>query len=427
MTTPGAHPEEPRKSVRGFSLDTKRLLPIALSQAVGLLCGIIGIKITSRLIAPADYGAYGLFLSCAPLGIYVVHAGLIKFVSRHWAGSPHRAGLLREVLGAGARKMPWLALLTLGASAAFFGERWWAFWPLLFLSTVFVSLAWTAQTALQAERAHWADFTLSVVGSVTRAFGPPLLYGALGGALILLPVGFALHTFLAASIGSIFLWRQSRGCGPRPAAAQLSNLYEGPLFVALAVAGWLLVSVNRWIVAASFGADAAGYFTLASNLTLIVTAMTGGIFVQYFQPGIFAAPSTSLADRRVLAGRIDRIAALYTAVALAGVVGIRAVTPWLIGPLIDERYQASLDYLVGAGCFGAAVVIGQFFHMLLLAGRSERACGPVDLSGTAVLITGSALAALFGGKTWFLRWLTLAPLIPWALNRRMARYYFLKS
>ena len=87
-----------------------RLLPITLSQAVGFLCGLAGVKIATRLVSPADYGAYGVFLTFTPLGIWVVHAGLIKFTARHWAASPNRGALLREVLRASGRKLPWLAI-----------------------------------------------------------------------------------------------------------------------------------------------------------------------------------------------------------------------------------------------------------------------------------------------------------------------------
>ena len=89
-----------------------RLLPIALGQVIGMGCGVIGVKISSYLVAPADYGQYGLFLTATPLGMWVVHAGLIKFTASYWGKTHNRTRLLHEMRPAFARKLPWLALAT---------------------------------------------------------------------------------------------------------------------------------------------------------------------------------------------------------------------------------------------------------------------------------------------------------------------------
>jgi hypothetical protein len=47
----------------------------------------------------------------------------------------------------------------------------------------------------------------------------------------------------------------------------------------------------------------------------------------------------------------------------------------------------------------------------------------VELTAAAVLVTGS-LAAAGAGELWFLRWLTVTPIIPWIINRPVARRHF---
>jgi O-antigen/teichoic acid export membrane protein len=405
-----------------------RLLPIALSQGVGLVCGVVGVKFVSRLVPPADYGVYGVFISFTPLGMWVVHAGLLKFVARHWAESRDRRGLLGEVLRAGARKIPWLAVATLGAVFTFFPERWALGGGLLFAAALMLSLLMLVQTALQAARAHWRDLGVSSFASIARTALPPLFYVFAGGTAPLLMGGFALYAFLAASVAWLFLRHHIHTSAPEAPAnqttsPQLSAVYDGPLFVGLAIAGWMLTAVNRWIVAGFFGAEAAGFFTLASTLTLIVTAMIGVIFLQYFQPALFALPYATTRERQALARRVDQLALAYTSVALAGVLVLHGGTPWLIGPFIAESYRPMLGYVAGAGCFGVATTAAQFFSVMLLATRRETGCGPIELSAAALLIGGGVLSAAVGGETWFLRWLLVTPLTPWVLNRALARRY----
>lgn len=400
-----------------------RLLPITLSQGIGFLCGLIGMKISTKLISPADYGAFGVFMTFTPLGMWVVHAGLIKFTARHWAESPDRGALLREVLRAGTRKLPWLIVATLAAALAMNTAGFLRLWPALFTAASLLSVGLLAQTALQAERSHWKDFVVSTAASVSRSFFPPLLYYFAGASLLALETGFCLHTAVFAC-GCLYLL--NKYLAPKPAASpQLISVYEGPLFILLSLAGWLMTAVNRWIVAGFFGAEKAGYFTLAGNVALIVTSMLGLVFVQYFQPGLFAAASEEPAQRRLLARRVDLIAASYCAIALAGVAILRLIAPWLIGPLISENYRPALDMILAAGWFGVAMTTAQFFHTLLLAGRREKACGPVDAT-TALLLAGGGLAAALVGEHWFLLWLIVTPIVPWLVSRPLARHYYFK-
>ena len=174
---------------------------------------------------------------------------------------------------------------------------------------------------------------------------------------------------------------------------------------------------------AFFGPAATGFFALAGNLALLVTAMLGTVFLQYFQPGFFASASEDPARRRALARHVDHVAAAYTVMALIGLVAVRMVAPLLIGSLIGENYRPALAWLIPAGGFAVAVATGLFFHSLLLAGKRERACGRVDLTSALVLVAGS-LGAASAGESWFLRWLTLTPVIPWIVNRPLARRCF---
>lgn len=405
-----------------------RLVPILLAQGFGVACGIAGVKVNSLLLPPAVLGVYGVFLTFAPIGMWVVHAGLLKFANRHWAAAPARPALLRALVAAWARRLPVLAVAAI-VGALVVGRLAhlspWIIAPALFLSAGFLAGGAIGQSALQAERAHWRDCSVSVVGSLSRTFLPPVSFVIFAGAMPALWGGFATHTALVALTTAWFFrdyWHgDAQDDAPKP---KLTSAYAGPLFTALALSNWVLAGSNRWIVAWFFGETEAGYFTLAGGAAVVLSSTLGAVFVQYFQPGIFALADREAAHRPAVARRVDFIAAAYTVAALSAVGAFACFAPLLVGTLIGENYRASLAWILPAGCFGTATIATVYYQALLLAGQRERACGPVELTGAAVLLTGS-LATAAAGADWFARWLIATPLVPWLVTRPLARgYYF---
>lgn len=406
-----------------------RLIPIALAQGVGLMCGLIGVKLNSHLIPPGELGRYGLFLTFAPLGMWVVHAGLIKFTGRHWAGSADRVGLWREIMIAWRRRLVWLALASVGAACTIGNGtpvQDVALGVALFFAASLLALATLMQATLQAERAHWRDCAVASVGSIGRSFLPPLLFVGISGTLSMLWLGFCLHALLIAGVAAWMIspyWKGSMG--KTNPTTQLTRVYDGTLFVSLALASWTLTGLNRWLVAWQFGETEAGYFTLAGGAALMAPSVFGSVILQYAQPGFFALGDAGPSQLHRLADRVDVMASAYTVLALLATVAVSLLAPWLIGPLIAPRYQDALPWLLPAGCFATATMTAVFFHTLLLAGHRERACAPVDLLTAGVLAAGCLLAS-FGGVTWLQRWLLMTPAVPWLLTRPLARHYLFK-
>lgn len=407
-----------------------RLVPIVLGQAFGLLCGIVGIRLNSHLVPPALLGVYGVFLTFAPIGTWLVHAGLVKLVARNWAGAEQRADLWRQVTFTWARRLPWLALAAAAAALAMHRLPDASPVPMtlaLFFSASLLALTALAQTALQAERAHWRDCLVSMAGSLSRTFAPPLLFAATTGTGNALWLGFCLHGVISAAAGLWALrpyWRTPDNAACARPGPGFSPVYEGPLFIALAFVGWALPGLNRWVVAGFFGEIEAGYFTLASG-ALVLPATLGAVIMQYFQPSLFALGDGPATTRPVLARRVDLLALVHALGSLATLGLLVWAGPHLVGTLISPRYRDALGWLLPVGCFGTATITGAFYHTLLLAGRRERACGPVDLTNAA-LLAGGSLAAAAGGLPWFERWLLVTPLVPWLVTRPMARRYLLK-
>ena len=94
-------------------------------------------------------------------------------------------------------------------------------------------------------------------------------------------------------------------------------------------------------------------------------------------------------------------------------------------PLIGEKYRAALPWIFPSGCFVVATITTVFYQSLLLAGRRERACAPVELATAAALVIGCIATGALGAE-WFARWLVATPLVPWLLTRPLARHYFFR-
>ena len=105
---------------------------------------------------------------------------------------------------------------------------------------------------------------------------------------------------------------------------------------------------------------------------------------------------------------------------------LQGVAPWLVGSVISENYRPAIPYIMPAGFFLTAMITGTFYHALLLAGKREAACLPVDLSFFGLMALGSMAAVAWGGDSGLRIWLLATPLLPWALNRPLARSYYFR-
>lgn len=407
-----------------------RLTPVLLTQTTGLACGIMGVKLASQYVPPNVLGDYGIFMSFTTLGMWVVHAGLIKYVTRHWAAAESKASFLRQMVALWWAKLPWIVLGSLGAILAIAqltNQNSWGLLPSMLIISGVLSLVAMGHTALQVNREHWRDFGISAMGSLTRTFLPLGLFLMIGSAAGLY-AGLTLHILVGLCLVAWVMrryWRSSPQTDTK--SIQVDQIYTGSYFTILALAGWALSGANRWVVAGNFGNIEAGYFTLASNIALIVPTIAGTVITQLFQPGLFTmGDNITSTNRGQLLHRVDVIAAAFCGLSIAGILTLNYILPWLIGPLIHFNYNASLHWVLPVGLFGTAIIISQYYHTLLLAARMEKSCAPVDLTTAGLLIGGSLLAAL-GGKEMFTKWLVCTPLIPWTITRTLARRYLFDS
>jgi hypothetical protein len=143
------------------------------------------------------------------------------------------------------------------------------------------------------------------------------------------------------------------------------------------------------------------------------------VILQYFQPQWFAIGTDEAACRQLLR-QVDRAAAIYTVLAVGLTVALQMGMPLLVGPLINERYLPASSFVLMTGLATTTLIVGVYYHSLLLAAKRERACTAADLSGAACLIAGSVAGACLG-LAWFKGWLVLSPVVPWLINRTLAK------
>ncbi|WP_404420593.1 lipopolysaccharide biosynthesis protein [Nibricoccus sp. IMCC34717] len=407
-----------------FATFRDRLLPISLSQGVGLACGILSVRFTTHWISPEELGRYGVFITLASLGMWVFHAGVARGVNRLWAASPDRRGLLREARQAlGGKRAVWFCLATLALCALAEPQRWPVHWPALVLAALGLSVLSILQGALQATRSHWADLSVSTFASSFRSLLPPILFLLSGGSALAMRAGFLSHAVVASLVAAFWIQRQLGPPAPaaKPSQRQLDESWLGRWFLVLSLAAWALNGLNRWVAAGFFPPAFAGHFTLASNISMIPTSMFGVIVVQFFQPGLYSLSHDTAAGRRAIARRTDLIALGYTATALGGLAVVRWLVPSCVGVLIDERYLPSLPLIFASGCFITAILLLNLFQLQLLAARREGECGPVEITSASFLVGGCVAGAWLGGESGFLASLYLAPLVPWLLTRPLMR------
>lgn len=398
-----------------MSADRRRaahLVPLAAVQAVGLACGLVGVRWTSAVVPPEVMGFYGLLVATHLTATSVTHQGLIRHVQRHWTTRAPAAAYARQLAAALPRSVAGLGLLLAGAlvviNLSIDGHLSPAWWAWMLAVNLLVLGATAAQSALQAEERYWAHFTVSAVCSATRSFLPPLLVMAGGSALVMLGGGFLLHALLWALAATWFL----RPAWSRPAEeGALAHGGPGPMigaFFQVGLYGWVAGMAPRWFAALVLPPEATGHFMLAGNLSAIVPAAVSLIGIGYSFPPLYAAARAG-AGVEELRRMCHRTVAVVLLAGQAGLLLLAWCGPWLVGPVVDARYAPSMDWLLATGGAALAGVSGVFFTNLLVARDRERDCIPLVAVSAGLRVAAMAGLTLLGDEPAFRLGLAILP------------------
>lgn len=392
-----------------------RYIPLAGTQVFGLLCGLVGVRLSSALVPPEIWGVYGVLLILQRLGAGVTHEGFVQHIQRQWTPGTAAGPFLRVWVRATLGPTLWLVAgltLVLAAVARLTGldavPGWWLWLIGINLATI---LGQGLHAALQAEGRYWADFSLNAVASLSRTFLPLGLVWWGGATLARLGTGFLLHTVLWAAAGLLLLgaaWRRPSADPAIPAAPARALVRD----LALAgLSGWIAAAALRWTAAAGLAPAETGYFIFALGLAGIVPTMLSVVALNASFPGLYAAARAGVSTA-ALCRRVRRI--LWPALTLAqgATLGLALIGPWLVGPLIAPAYAPATGWLLAAGGAMLANFSTAFHsHLLIAAGREAR-CLPLGVS-TAVLriVVIGGLAAGFTVEAWR----ACLVVLPWAV------------
>src|SRR5262245_6237120 len=191
-------------------MNVARFVPIVANQALALVLGVVGLKLMSLLVAPADYGRYAIFLTLTQIGVLLTHSGLINLVSRHWQRDGEQVAILARFAWITSwQALRWLApailLLALGLYAVTRDLAWLYVVAPLIVANLALAITEVGAAALNASERHWSLLAFRTIATATRLAFPLLLVLVTSGGHLVLIAGFSLHCMLMIPLGGLAL------------------------------------------------------------------------------------------------------------------------------------------------------------------------------------------------------------------------------
>ena len=395
-------------------------LPLGLSQVIGIGCGLGAVAWVTRLVPPTVMADYGLWLSFATLGAWVVHAGWQLDTTRFWARTPDRTAYRTIVARGIGRQLPLLALACLVAGGVLAttegrGVFWWLV-PGLFAANIgFTAFTWGLK-ALQADRQHGRQCVVNAVHSLGRSFLPLVGASLAGASALVLSSGYVVAVLIAGGAALLLLNWHSPDTADLPAGRPIDPRDLRPAAWSGAL-DWLLQVVNRWIAILILGELTGGFFVLATNLAMLAPNFAGGVVNAAYAPRIFAKQTTTTTLRVA-----DESAVLVGVSATLAVLALHGLAPVLVGNLIGAPYESAISWIAPIGLFATGLVIGNQYQNLLQAHGLYAHAKRLRLGLTIVALLGGGITATVG-ETWFAGWLMAFPVASVIAERQWARQW----
>lgn len=314
-------------------------LALGLSKAFALIM----VPIATHFLTPADYGRLDVLQTLADLLSIVIGMGLAETLFR-FAGSEQDPAA-RRTASANIFGMA----LTLGTLALVIGQiaagsisRWLPgdiseletrliLASLALVGTILVPLSW-----LRMQGNAWL-YLAGTAGRVALqvAIAVPLL--ALGFGVIGVLTGTLISAVL---LSSWLIYRQLRDTGIRFEFLRFKAYaaYGGPL-IFVGIAGFILGSFDRWILADAVGTAEMAQYALAAKFGLITA-----VFIQPFDLWWHARRFNCLNEANGHE-RCARFASYGVLIAMGSALLIAATGPSLVRVMTPEAYHQSIQYI----------------------------------------------------------------------------------
>jgi|SRR5580700_1624174 O-antigen/teichoic acid export membrane protein len=396
-------------------------LPVNIVQG---LAGFLGIIVFTRLLSPADYGAYALAFSVMSLAHMLSFTWIEAAMARFYAERTV-AGALPDHFATLYRTFAWLAVGLPAPTALIL----WA-WPMATglkaaIAAGLASIVVRSLLRLAQERRRAAGDVRGAAALDVVFTGGGFLIGAglalvgLGGAAPLAGAG------AAAAICLIFALpvelKNLRGGRFHAALASRYFAYGVPVSLSLILA-LAIATTDRFVIAADLGQSSVGVYQAGYSLA------SRTLDVMFIWLGMAGAPAAIAALERGGRAALDAIAgeqsAFMVAMTLPAAVGLALVAQPLcavmIGPALRDG-AAQVTPWIAASAFFAGVTTYYLLTAFTLGRRTSLLLVSMAIPASANLILTLVLIPRFGlqGAMWAtLASYALGAVAAYALGRR---------
>jgi O-antigen/teichoic acid export membrane protein len=372
----------------------RRLAKDSVVYGVGGLFGkglaVLLLPLYTRLFTPGEFGAIELVVVVMALLESLLACGLDSaqsyFFFRADSDQPeNRAAVVSTVLGVRmsitAALLPFACLLSYlwapAGVAEAMGDRW--------LVGAYVCAAVSQLAAQSAETFRlqfmpWRYIIVNVSSAITAAcvtfalahffrLGPrSYLIGALSGAL------------LSATLG---WWSARRLFRPRQMSIARAKEYVrfGLPLLPASLLIYLIYNLDRWLVSHFLGSEALGVYAVGARCAVVVVGAVSTFRLAWWP---FAMEAIGQSDG---AAKVGLVSAVYVTVAIAGVIILAGLAPWIVRLLAARPFAAATPLV-------SILSLGSVAYGFLMVGsmglwRAGRTMLNLPIMLVALLVNGS--------------------------------------
>ncbi len=356
-------------------------LALALSKGVSLLM----VPVTTAFLPPAAFGQLDVLQTLADLLSILIAMGLADTLFRFVGDANNDAD--RKIVAANVFGMALIITAVATIGLQLFAPVIAELLPggvsetqsRILLATLSLSVCLLVPLSwLRMRGQAWMYFIGTVGRVVIQA----------GGTAIVLFLGFGVTAVLCAGLVASVMsflwlgWGQLRDSGIRfeGAAYKRYFVYGTPLIFA-GLAGFVLGSFDRWILAEFIGPAAMAQYALAAKFALI-TAFIVQPFDLWWLPKRFATLNNHDGEARCAV-----MAQIGVTIAMGAALSVATVGPVLIYWLTPASYHGAIEFVPWLALLAAMHAMTQTLSLGLYTGKSTHMTAGID--GIAAAIAGA--------------------------------------
>ncbi len=396
-------------------------LPVNIVQA---LSGLLGIAVFTRLLSPADYGAYALAFAVMSL-VHTLTLTWIEAAMARFYAERAQTNALPDHFATLYRTFTWFAL-GLPAPAALVLWLWPMPAPLKAAVAAGLAVIVVRSLVKLAQERRKAAGDVRGAAFLDMAFtgggfllGAALALAGLGGAAPLVGSGAAAALCLIVALPAEL--KQSRGGRFQPALVGRYAAYGVPVSLSLILA-LAIATTDRFVIAGDLGQTSVGVYQAGYSLA------NRTLDVMFIWLGMAGAPAAIAALERGGRSAMNAVAseqsAFMVAITLPASVGLalvaRPLCEVMIGPGLRDG-AASVTPWIAASAFFAGVTTYYLHTAFTLGHRTKLLLVALAIPAVANLVLTLVLIPRFGiaGAMWAtLASYVIGALVAYGLGRR---------